>query len=232
MTSRPVILASAALFLGAGRADAQREHPITEVIRAPAAGIVARPGAKFERVARREHPGRRTRSGTSTASRRGRAARSRTKIGVEPKAVFRVGGTIRGTEPYVANDPELRDHDRDVHGLGRLRDPGRELAFRRRARRRLIVRMYYQTCNEQVLPPAGGGYDRRRRPLRRRSGRDGRGERGGHRRFFDRGGRRAPRVARDSRRRRRSPATARSRSSSGLPRRWARCRCSRRASSR
>lgn len=149
---RSVALAAVALTLGAARAEAQREHPITEVIRAPAAGIVARPGAKFDVTLAVSIPAT-DKVWHLYSITQGPGGPIRTKIGVAPGATFRLGGRIEGTEPEIANDPNFgilteTYTDSAVFSIPVVSVPTASGA------RRLIVSIYYQTCNEKYcLPP-------------------------------------------------------------------------------
>jgi thiol:disulfide interchange protein len=142
----------AALFLGAGPLVAQREHPITEVIREPAGGIVVRPGATFGVRLAVNIPGA-DKVWHLYSITQGPGGPIATKIGVEPGTVFRVAGRIRGTEPYVANDPNFgimteTYTDSAVFSIPVASAPGAS------GTKRLVVSMYYQTCNEKYcLPP-------------------------------------------------------------------------------
>ena len=152
MRGKSVAFAFAALAIGALRAEAQREHPITEVIRAPAAGIVARPGAKFDVTLAVSIPAT-DKVWHLYSITQGPGGPIRTTSGVAPTSVFRLGGRISGTEPDVANDPNFgimteTYTDSAVFAIPVVSVPTASGASR------LIVSLYYQTCNEKYcLPP-------------------------------------------------------------------------------
>src|SRR3954466_11084415 len=73
----------------------QREHPISEVIRAPASGLSARPGEKFDVTLAVTVPGV-DKIWHLYSITQAPGGPIRTKIGVEPAAAFRIAGTIKG----------------------------------------------------------------------------------------------------------------------------------------
>jgi thiol:disulfide interchange protein len=152
MPCRSGAVALAALTIVALRAEAQREHPITEVIRAPAAGIVARPGAKFSVTLAVSIPAT-DKVWHLYSITQGPGGPIRTKIGVEPAAVFRLGGRIKGSNPDVANDPNFGIMTETYTDSAVFLIPVVSVPTATGAKR-LIVSIYYQTCNEKYcLPP-------------------------------------------------------------------------------
>jgi thiol:disulfide interchange protein DsbD len=130
----------------------QREHPITEVIRAPASGITARPGERFNVTLAVNVP-RADKVWHLYSITQGPGGPIRTQINVGPTEDFRLAGTIRGTEPEVANDPNFgimteTYSDFAIFSIPIVSTPTAS------GTRRLIVSMYYQTCNDTYcLPP-------------------------------------------------------------------------------
>src|SRR5450759_1059825 len=142
----------AVLTLVQGISVAQREHPITEVIRAPASGITARPGERFNVTLAVNIPGV-GKVWHLYSITQGPGGPIRTQINVGPTEDFRLAATIRGTEPEVANDPNFgimteTYSDSAIFSIPIVSTPAAS------GTRRLIVSMYYQTCNDKYcLPP-------------------------------------------------------------------------------
>ena len=130
----------------------QREHPITEVIRAPASGIVARPGERFNVTLAVNIPNA-GKTWHLYSITQGPGGPIRTQIKVGPPALFRLSGTITGTAPDVANDPNFGIMTETYTDSAVFSIP---VASSRAATgtKRLVVSMYYQTCNDKYcLPP-------------------------------------------------------------------------------
>lgn len=130
----------------------QREHPITEIIRAPATGIVARPGERFDVTLAVNIPNA-GKTWHLYSITQGPGGPIRTQIKVGPSAIFRLSGTITGTEPDVANDPNFGIMTETYTDSAVFSIP---VASSRAATgtKRLVVSMYYQTCNDKYcLPP-------------------------------------------------------------------------------
>jgi thiol:disulfide interchange protein len=142
----------AVLTLVPGISVAQREHPITEVIRAPASGITARPGERFNVTLAVNIPGV-GKVWHLYSITQGPGGPIRTQIKVEPPADFRLAGTIRGTEPDVANDPNFGIMTETYSDSAIFTIPAVS-APTTTGKKRLIISLYYQTCNDKYcLPP-------------------------------------------------------------------------------
>src|SRR3954469_16178439 len=153
MRNAAAILALLALEISvAGSARAQREHPITEVIRAPAGGIVAHPGATFTVTLAVDIP-HTDKVWHLYSITQAPGGPIRTRIGVEPSATFRVAGEIKASDPVIADDPNFGIPTETYADSAIFRIPvvGAPTAS---GTQRLTLSMYYQTCNDRYcLPP-------------------------------------------------------------------------------
>jgi thiol:disulfide interchange protein len=152
MRNKSVAMAIATLVLGSARADAQREHPITETIRAPAGGFVARPGARFDVIIAVKIPhDEKVWHLYSITQKAG--GPTRTTFSVGPAALFQLGGAIAGTQPMIASDPNFGMLTETYADSAIFSIPVIGAATAAGAQR-LAVRMHYQTCNDRYcLPP-------------------------------------------------------------------------------
>ena len=136
-----------------GAARGQREHPIREVIRAPAGGIAARPGEQFTVTLAVTIPGV-GKVWHLYSITQAPGGPIRTQISVAPHTDFRVAGTIKGTEPQIADDPNFGIMTETYTDSALFSIPVVS-APTATGTKRLIVSMYYQTCNDKYcLPPA------------------------------------------------------------------------------
>ena len=151
MSKRWALLAGA-LALATQRADAQREHPISAEIRAPAGGIVARPGDTFSVTLAVTIPSL-PKVWHLYSITQGPGGPIPTTIRVLSPSEFRVAGKIIGTEPDIADDPNFgiptETHtDSAVFAIPVVSTP------RGTGSKRLSVALRYQTCNDRYcLPP-------------------------------------------------------------------------------
>jgi thiol:disulfide interchange protein len=131
---------------------AQREHPITEVIRAPASGIDARPGERFTVMLAVNIPNT-GKTWHLYSITQGPGGPIRTQINVGPPAYFRLVGRVTGTAPAIADDPNFgivteTYTDSAIFSIPASSTPAAT------GTRRLIISMQYQACNDKYcLPP-------------------------------------------------------------------------------
>jgi thiol:disulfide interchange protein DsbD len=147
-----VVVGLAAWVLFPRTGVAQREHPITEVIRAPSGGISARPGERFTITLAVDIPNA-GKTWHLYSITQGPGGPIRTHIKIGPAESFRLAGTIKGTEPDIANDPNFGIMTETYTDSAIFSIPVSSTAAAT-GTKRLIVSMYYQTCNDKYcLPP-------------------------------------------------------------------------------
>ncbi|HEV8410093.1 MAG TPA: cytochrome c biogenesis protein CcdA [Gemmatimonadaceae bacterium] len=143
-------IAFVALF--ATRAEAQREHPISETIRVPAGGFVTRPGGKFDLTVAVKIP-RDEKVWHLYSITQKPGGPTRTTFTVAPAALFRIEGRITGTKPMVASDPNFGMLTETYADSAIFSIPVTGAATAS-GEQKLSIRMYYQTCNDRYcLPP-------------------------------------------------------------------------------
>ena len=150
--TRSAVAAIAMVVFFATGAAAQREHPISEAIRVPAGGIVARPGAKFDLTVAVKIPhDEKVWHLYSITQKPG--GPTRTTFSVGPAALFRIDGRIDGTKPMVASDPNFGMLTETYADTAVFVIPVASVESAEGVQR-IAVRMYYQTCNDRYcLPP-------------------------------------------------------------------------------
>jgi thiol:disulfide interchange protein DsbD len=143
-----VVLAVAVL---ASPASAQREHPISSELRVPP-GFTVRPGEQFTATLAVDIPSAPVvwHFYSITQPPGGPIA---TTIRVGPSSSFRLAGTIKGTTPEIANDPNFgmmtETHtDSVIYQIPIVASPTGS------GSQRLTIALRYQTCNDRYcLPP-------------------------------------------------------------------------------
>lgn len=131
---------------------AQREHPITEVIRAPAGGISARPGERFDVTLAVNIPNA-SKAWHLYSITQGPGGPIRTQINVGPPAYFRLVGRVTGSAPVVADDPNFGIPTETYTDSAIFSIPASSMPAAT-GTRRLIVAIQYQACNDKYcLPP-------------------------------------------------------------------------------
>jgi thiol:disulfide interchange protein DsbD len=153
MTAAPVVMTAALLVTtAAGTASAQREHPISARFDIGKAGIGTQPGSKFSLKLIVTIPSAPVvwHLYSITQPPGGPIA---TTIKVGPAETFRLAGTIEGTPPDIADDPNFgmmtETHtDSVVYRIPVVTSPSAN------GTKQLVVALRYQTCNDRYcLPP-------------------------------------------------------------------------------
>lgn len=133
-------------------AMAQREHPISAEIREPAGGFTARAGEKFTLTLAVDIPSSPIVWHLYSIT-QGVGGPIPTTIRVGPASAFRVSGTIAGTTPEMAHDPNFNmvtetHTDSAIYAIPVLASPTAS------GTERLVLTLRYQTCNDRYcLPP-------------------------------------------------------------------------------
>ena len=137
----------AALGMAPGIMLAQREHPISSRIDVGPAGISTKAGSKFEVKLAVTIPGEPVVWHLYSIT-QPPGGPIQTTISVGPASIFRLGGTIEGSMPIVADDPNFgivtETHvDSVIYRIPIIASPSAS------GKHRLAIAMRYQACNDR-----------------------------------------------------------------------------------